>query len=186
LHNFFSPLIGLDCESEMAALIDAARRGVAVNDHSMYVTTFPCHNCAKHIIAAGIRKVVFLEPYSKSRATHLHHEEICLEPADGQEEKGRVTFFAFSGVAPRQYQQLFSMSERGSKKGYSVSGWERAKRTLSPRYVMKNAARAYIAAERQELEKLRAEVYPWDDEIVRATSQPEGTDDASLGTAPEE
>jgi cytidine deaminase len=41
--------------AEMAALIDSARRGVSVDGHVMYVTTFPCHNCAKHIIAAGLR-----------------------------------------------------------------------------------------------------------------------------------
>lgn len=172
--------------AEMAALIDGARRGVAVNGHTMYVTTFPCHNCAKHIIAAGLRKVVFLEPYSKSRATHLHQEEICLEPADGREEEDKVTFFAFSGVAPRQYQQVFSMSERGSKKGYSLCDWENARRKLSPRYVIRNAARAYLAAERQELEKLVPEVYRWDPEIVCPSSRPEATvDGASLGVAPE-
>ena len=32
--------------AEMAALIDGARRGVALTGHTMYVTTFPCHNCA--------------------------------------------------------------------------------------------------------------------------------------------
>lgn len=42
--------------AEMAALIDSARRGVAVHGLSMYVTTFPCHNCAKHIIAAGLNR----------------------------------------------------------------------------------------------------------------------------------
>src|SRR5882724_7181322 len=96
--------------AEMAALIDAARRGVAVDGETMYVTTFPCHNCAKHIIAAGIRKVVYLEPYPKSRASNLHGEEMSLELPTGNEE-GMVIFAAYSGIAPRQYRQLFSMSE---------------------------------------------------------------------------
>ena len=26
----------------------------------MYVTTYPCHNCARHIIAAGVIRVGFI------------------------------------------------------------------------------------------------------------------------------
>lgn len=148
--------------AEMAALIDAARRGVAVNGHTMYVTTFPCHNCVKHIIAAGIRRVVYLEPYPKSRARNLHGEEIVLESLFGREEEGQVVFLAFSGIAPRQYRELFSMSERGAKKGNSLTSWLGNQLVLSPRYVMRNASLGYLAAERQELEKLPPEIYQYD------------------------
>jgi len=148
--------------AEMAALIDGARRGVAVNGHTMYVTTFPCHNCAKHIIAAGLRKVVYLEPYPKSRADFLHGEEISLESIDGKEENGKVVFSAFSGIAPRQYRQVFAMSDRGAKRGHSLSQWDTTRLTLSPRYVSHNASLAYLAAERQELEKLPPDIYHWD------------------------
>lgn len=34
--------------AEMAALMDAARRGVSVSSCTLYVTTFPCHHCARH------------------------------------------------------------------------------------------------------------------------------------------
>ncbi len=150
--------------AEMAALIDAARRGVAVDRHSMYVTTFPCHNCAKHIIAAGIQRVVYLEPYPKSRALNLYGEEMTLESLSGTVDEGKVVFFAFTGVAPRQYQQLFSMSKRGAKKGKSLTKWtaEHEQRTLllSPLYVPQNASRLYFAAESQELLSLRPEIYP--------------------------
>ena len=40
--------------AEMNALSDAARLGRSVSGATMFVTTFPCHNCAKHIIASGI------------------------------------------------------------------------------------------------------------------------------------
>jgi cytidine deaminase len=153
---------GRPVHAEMAALIDGARRGVAVNGHTMYVTTFPCHNCAKHIIAAGLRRVVYLEPYPKSRAAFLHEEEMEVEPEDGKEYQNKVVFFAFTGIAPRQYRQLFSMSERGSKKWIPLSKWEKARSTLSPRYVTQNASLAYLAAERQELERLLPEKYKWD------------------------
>jgi deoxycytidylate deaminase len=150
--------------AEMAALIDSARRGVAVQGRTMYVTTFPCHNCAKHIIAAGLRKVVYLEPYPKSRAHNLHGEEIVLESPDGRYVDGKVVFCAFTGIAPRQYRKLFSMSERGARKGRGkpLGEWQAGRRSLSPRYVPRNAALAYLAAERQELEELLPEIYQWD------------------------
>jgi cytidine deaminase len=152
--------------AEMAALIDSARRGVAVNGHTMYVTTFPCHNCAKHIIAAGLRKVVYLEPYPKSRADTLHGEEIVLESLDGKQEDGKLVFCAFSGIAPRQYRQLFSMSERGAKRGHSLGKWQASRSSLLPPYVTRNAALGYLSAERQELAKLPTAIYSWDEKAV--------------------
>jgi deoxycytidylate deaminase len=38
--------------AEMAALMDAVRRGVRVDEGTLYATTFPCHHCARHIVAA--------------------------------------------------------------------------------------------------------------------------------------
>jgi cytidine deaminase len=145
--------------AEMAALIDAARRGVAVDGHSMYVTTFPCHNCAKHIIAAGIQRVVYLEPYPKSRAGDLYAEEIVLEAVPGKEERNKVNFIAYSGVAPRQYQQLFSMSQRGAKKGKSLNTWTTEQRSLVPIYVPQNASLLYLVKEKQELKSLTTAIY---------------------------
>jgi cytidine deaminase len=154
--------------AEMAALIDAARRGVAVDEHSMYVTTFPCHNCAKHIIAAGIRRVVYLEPYPKSRADYLYKEEIILESLFGNEEEGKVVFTAFTGIAPRQYRQLFLMSERGAKKGISLSEWEDDRLPLAPLYVPQYASLLYLEAERRALENLPPDIYNRDKRSVAA------------------
>jgi cytidine deaminase len=148
--------------AEMAVIIDAARRGVSVDGHSMYVTTFPCHNCTKHIIAAGLRRVVYLEPYPKSRARRLHGEEIEVESKDCKEEDSRVVFCAYTGVAPRQYAQLFSMSERGAKRGKSQKQWYAERASLSPKYVVRDAQLLYLAGERRELENLAPEIYHWD------------------------
>lgn len=153
---------GRQVHAEMAAIIDAARRGVAVDGHSMYVTTFPCHNCAKHIVAAGIRRVIYLEPYPKSRANSLHGEELVLESPDGKPQAGKVVFSAFSGVAPRQFRQLFSMAERGKDKGRSILEWEAARATLVIPYIPPNSSRAYIAAECDELNNLSESAYRWD------------------------
>jgi len=54
--------------AEMEALLSCARSGVSPRQGTLYSTTFPCHNCAKHIIAAGLSRVVFVEPYPKSLA----------------------------------------------------------------------------------------------------------------------
>jgi deoxycytidylate deaminase len=162
--------------AEMAALIDAARRGVAVDGHSMYVTAFPCHNCTKHIIAAGIKRVIYLEPYPKSRARSLYGEEVFIESLDGMQEEGKavegkVVLVAFTGIAPRQYQRLFSMSERGAKKGKQLKRWEedQLNHTLSPLYVPQNASLLYLAAERQALENLPTEIYRWDKKALCPT-----------------
>ncbi len=52
--------------AEMAAICDAARLGRSIKDTTLYCTTFPCHNCTKHIIACGVKRVVYMEPYIKS------------------------------------------------------------------------------------------------------------------------
>jgi len=157
---------GRPVHGEMAALLDAARRGVEVDGHTMYVTTFPCHNCAKHIIAAGIRKVVYLEPYPKSRADLLHREELELESVDGKPQDDKVVFSAFTGVAPSQYRSLFSMTLRGDKRGLPLKVWEAQRTTLSPFHVKRDAFRGYVAAERDALKKLPSAVYKWDEAAV--------------------
>lgn len=92
--------------AEMAALLDAARRGVSVQDAILYASTFPCHNCAKHIITAGISRVVFIEPYPKSLAEQLHGDAITVD--DLSREDNVVHFQHFTGVSPRNYIALFA------------------------------------------------------------------------------
>lgn len=147
--------------AEMAALIDSARRGVAVQGLSMYVTTFPCHNCAKHIIASGLKQVIYLEPYPKSKAKELYGEEITSKEWE-QDSADKVEFIAYTGVAPRQYQRLFSMESRGKRRGITKNEWEANKGALQPLYVMENASASYLLNERQELGRLPENIYRWD------------------------
>src|SRR5882757_10653799 len=65
--------------AEMCAICDAARLGRSVKGATLFVTTFPCHNCAKHILAAGLDRVVYMEPYPKSHVDQLHKNEIEIE-----------------------------------------------------------------------------------------------------------
>ena len=150
--------------AEMSALLDAARRGVAVQGLEMYVTTFPCHNCAKHIIGAGIAKVIYLQPYPKSRAEILHHEEIALDPENQGSIEDRVLFQPFAGVAPRQF-DLFSMAARGRKNGRGLLDWEKARLALSPAIVPQNAAATYLVSEREQISQLHPE-YEWDGSLA--------------------
>ncbi|HEX8643707.1 MAG TPA: deaminase [Allosphingosinicella sp.] len=145
--------------AEVAAIIDAARRGVRIDGGSLFVTTFPCHNCAKHIIAAGIRKVIYLEPYPKSRAGTLYEEEVCLDAASaGTVPRGAkaISFKVYSGVAPRKYRTLFSMAERGARQGLSKEAWELNRGNLRPLHVPPFLHGAYLLAEAAELEKLKS------------------------------
>jgi cytidine deaminase len=101
---------GRDIHAEMSAISDAARKGLPIEKTTLYSTTFPCHICAKHIVAAGIAKVVYLEPYPKSYARELHPDSISIE-GDGPTQ--RVEFSAFIGISPYRYRDLF---ERGKRK----------------------------------------------------------------------
>jgi deoxycytidylate deaminase len=103
--------------AEMSAICDAARLGRSIKDAVLFTTTFPCHMCAKHIVAAGIKKVVFLEPYPKSLTAHLHSDSVMIEGADrGKYSKyPGVSFEHFDGVSPRRYRELFERSSRKDK-----------------------------------------------------------------------
>jgi hypothetical protein len=101
----------------MEALLSCARTGVSPRGGTLYSTTFPCHNCAKHIVAAGVSRVVFVEPYPKSLAVELHSDSIILanEMKTG-EGKGKVRFEPFVGVGARRFMDLFSMTLSSGKK----------------------------------------------------------------------
>lgn len=49
--------------SEQNAVSDAAKRGVSIDNTTIYVTHFPCINCAKTIISSGIKTVKYKEEY---------------------------------------------------------------------------------------------------------------------------
>jgi cytidine deaminase len=95
--------------AEMAAISDSARRGVAIEGASLYCTTFPCHMCARHIISAGITRVVYIEPYPKSLTKHLHSDAACID-YDSSAPANAVSFVPFMGIGPRRYFELFEMS----------------------------------------------------------------------------
>lgn len=97
--------------AEMDALLSCSRSNISTVGATLFVTTFPCHNCAKHILAAGIEKVVFVEPYPKSLALHLHHESITQRWEQQESEiHNKLIFEPFVGVGARSFMNLFSLS----------------------------------------------------------------------------
>lgn len=98
--------------AEMHAILNAGHSsGARVMGGKLYVTTYPCHSCARHIIAAGIKEVRFIEPYRKSLATRLHSDAIT----ESESEKHKVRIVPFDGVAPARFLDLFSVGPIGRK-----------------------------------------------------------------------
>lgn len=110
--------------AEMDALLSAGREGVSTIGTRLFVTTFPCHYCARHVVSAGVYEVQFIEPYPKSLALDLHRDAISVEQANWQPpeelsmaqelrqeatslEGGKVLFKPFVGVSPRLYLRAF-------------------------------------------------------------------------------
>ncbi len=108
---------GREVHAEMSALMSALRMGISVTGCTMYCTTFPCHICAKHIIASGISRLVYIEPYPKSLAKELYDDSITV---DEEMVRDKVQFEPFIGVSPRQYMELFKMLRRKDEHGRSI------------------------------------------------------------------
>lgn len=104
--------------AEMAAISEAAMRGVSLAQSTLYTTTYPCHLCARLIIASGIERVVYIDPYMKSVVPELFGDQIEVAGPDAARAEysngrvKRVIFSAFTGIAPRIFAQVFVSSGR--------------------------------------------------------------------------
>jgi cytidine deaminase len=141
---------GRTVHAEMTALTDALRHGVSTVGATLYSTTFPCHNCTRHIIAAGIDRVVYVEPYPKSHAEALHRDAITVD--ESARAEGRVAFQPFVGVSPQRYLELFAAAERRDGDG-APKVWR--PRDARPRSAETWTAPTYPAAEDQRLLDLK-------------------------------
>ena len=99
----------------------------------MYATTFPCHHCARHIVAAGIDKVVYIEPYSKSLAFELHHD--AISPMLNNKPT-HVVFLQYEGVAPKNMIRLFKHGSPRKSEGTLLSSDPTKAFPCSPRLLM--------------------------------------------------
>jgi len=100
--------------AEMHAILRALQlSGNAVVGGRLYVTTYPCHSCARHIIAAGIKDVFFIEPYRKSLAIKLHDDAM----SEDENDKGKVVLKQYDGVAPRRFMAIFKTNAERKDQG---------------------------------------------------------------------
>ncbi|HBR1291210.1 TPA: hypothetical protein L9L25_003310 [Klebsiella quasipneumoniae subsp. similipneumoniae] len=101
--------------AEMHAILGASRvAGERILGGKIFVTTYPCHSCARHIIASGISEVYFIEPYRKSLALKLHSDAMTESVIETDE---KVKLIQFDGVAPTRFLELFESGARKSKAG---------------------------------------------------------------------
>lgn len=113
--------------AEMEAILSVARSGKhGLIGATIFTSTFPCHNCARHIVAAGIQKVVYIEPYPKSLATDLHNDALSESAKD---EGTYVIFQQFDGVAPKNVLRYFKSGVERKTTGQKI---QREKRDAKP------------------------------------------------------
>lgn len=115
--QFFDVIeFGRSLHAEMDALTSAARKGISTRDATMYTTTLPCHECARLIIAAGVRRVIFIEPYEKSRVMELYKTEVRLttmtDSLSADHPDHRVHLIPYVGISPRRFHDLFAWVDR--------------------------------------------------------------------------
>lgn len=140
--------------AEMSAISDAARLGIPIQGGILYCTTFPCHMCSKHIVASGLSKVVFLEPYPKSLTSDLHQDSVKIEGTSrgGFIKFDAVEFVPFFGITPRRYREFFARTKRKAGSKY------RPYKTGHPALMMVNSGPLYARRESEVIKALILEV----------------------------
>lgn len=145
---------GRSVHAEMDAITQAARLGVSIKGGTLYTTLFPCHNCTKHIVAVGIKKVIYIEPYAKSLAKILHKDSIAIE----DEAQNKVSFLPFEGVGPRRFLDLFSIItsvgfeiQRKDKHSGKIKDW--MAKYARPRLPLSTVS--YLVEEKVRIEQIK-------------------------------
>jgi dCMP deaminase len=65
--------------AEQNAIVLAARHGSSTNGGALYTTLRPCFGCAKEAIQAGIREIVYEEPYDYGDALEPVYRRLIEE-----------------------------------------------------------------------------------------------------------
>jgi len=60
--------------AEQNAIIQAAKLGINIDGATLYVTNYPCFICAKMLINAGIKKIVYKQGYPDKLAKDILEE----------------------------------------------------------------------------------------------------------------
>ena len=65
--------------AEQNAIIDCAKRGVSCNKCTAYITHYPCFNCTKLLLSAGIEKIFYINNYNNDELVDPLCKEMCCE-----------------------------------------------------------------------------------------------------------
>ena len=60
-----------EIHAEMNAIIWAARKGISIENATIYVTLEPCNECSKNIIASGITRIVYEKSYEHTNSPEV-------------------------------------------------------------------------------------------------------------------
>jgi deoxycytidylate deaminase len=146
---------GRTVHAEMNAISDAVRLGISLRGSTLYSNTFPCHNCAKHIVASGIKDVVYMHPYPKSYARELFEDSISVDPPTvGQSGERicppkKVCFRQFVGILGPLYHRVFR-KKRWKDNGGKVPEFDKSKAN----YIRQTVAASYPLVEALFLKEL--------------------------------
>jgi len=105
--------------AEMNAITDAARTRKSTQDTTLYCTTMPCHLCTKLVISSGIKRVVYIQPYSKSLVDELYSDSVAIDQGI---QPNKVAFETLKGVTPNGFRIAFrKTAKRKNDDGTAIS-----------------------------------------------------------------
>ena len=64
--------------AEQNAIADCAKRGVNCNESIAYITHYPCVNCAKLLIASGIKEIKYIDDYNNDELVKHFSEQLNI------------------------------------------------------------------------------------------------------------
>jgi deoxycytidylate deaminase len=116
--------------AEMNALTDAARFRRSTRGATLYCTTLPCHMCTKLVIAAGVKRVVYVQPYGKSLIEELFPDSVAI---DQRSDGSKVMFETLKGVTPNGFRMAFRKKGKRKESDGSAKKWNPA--TAAPTFL---------------------------------------------------
>jgi dCMP deaminase len=87
----------------MNAIVQAARRGYAVDGATAYVTNMPCTTCSKALITAGVKRVVVFSDYHDTMATDFFAKAgVTIDRIKMPEKSINYNLENYASARPRQ------------------------------------------------------------------------------------
>ena len=81
--------------AEEAAILQAAKLGISINDTIIYTSTFPCLLCSKKLINSGVKEIVYLESYPMPQSYKML-------------QKCGILIRKYEGVSARSFHNFFT------------------------------------------------------------------------------